>query len=75
MRVSANGQVTIPQEIREQLGIEPGTEVDFAVEGDDLVMRKCNHQTSGQILLESLRDLPKPTMSSQEFLALTRGDD
>ena len=29
MRVTINGQVTIPQEIREKLGISPATEIDF----------------------------------------------
>lgn len=29
MRVTTKGQVTIPQHIREKLGITPATEVDF----------------------------------------------
>lgn len=34
MRVTTKGQVTIPKEIRDRLGIEPGSEVDFVVSGD-----------------------------------------
>ncbi|ODT07503.1 MAG: sporulation regulator [Mesorhizobium sp. SCN 65-20] len=34
MRVTTKGQVTIPKEIRDRLGIEPGSEVEFVVSGD-----------------------------------------
>ncbi len=36
MKVTTKGQVTIPLAVREQLGIYPGTEVEFEVEGDTL---------------------------------------
>lgn len=36
MRVTTKGQVTIPKEIRDRLGIEAGSEVDFIV-SDDVV--------------------------------------
>jgi AbrB family looped-hinge helix DNA binding protein len=34
MKVTTKGQVTIPLEIRERLSIHPGTDVEFAVEGN-----------------------------------------
>jgi AbrB family looped-hinge helix DNA binding protein len=34
MRITSKGQVTIPVEIREAVGLLPGTEVDFELEGD-----------------------------------------
>ncbi|MEX0406245.1 AbrB/MazE/SpoVT family DNA-binding domain-containing protein [Aquibium sp. LZ166] len=34
MRVTSKGQVTIPKEIREQLGIQPGSEVEFVNDND-----------------------------------------
>jgi AbrB family looped-hinge helix DNA binding protein len=33
-RVGPKGQVVIPKAMREQLGIMPGDEVDFALEGE-----------------------------------------
>ena len=36
MRITDKGQVTIPIAVREQLGLLPGTEVDFVVDGDAL---------------------------------------
>ncbi|RYE50737.1 MAG: AbrB/MazE/SpoVT family DNA-binding domain-containing protein [Hyphomicrobiales bacterium] len=32
MRVTEKGQVTIPKEIRDHLGIEPGSEVEFVAD-------------------------------------------
>ena len=40
MRVNARGQVTIPWKIREELGLTPGTEVEFFVEGNSLVLEQ-----------------------------------
>ena len=38
MRVTTKGQVTIPQGIREYLGIAPNTEVDFVVQDDRVLL-------------------------------------
>jgi AbrB family looped-hinge helix DNA binding protein len=40
--VSTKGQVTIPQEIREQLGISPGDRVWISVEDSRIVMRPAD---------------------------------
>lgn len=40
MRVTSKGQVTIPKEIRDHLGIGPGSEVKFVREGDSVQLRK-----------------------------------
>jgi AbrB family looped-hinge helix DNA binding protein len=38
--VSEKGQVTIPKQLRDRLGIEPGQELEFADEDGRLVARK-----------------------------------
>jgi AbrB family looped-hinge helix DNA binding protein len=38
--VTSKGQVTIPKELREKFGIEPGTRVDFVEEVGGLRLRK-----------------------------------
>jgi antitoxin PrlF len=38
--VTSKGQVTIPKELREKFGIEPGTRVDFAATDDGIRLRK-----------------------------------
>ncbi|MGA9979173.1 MAG: AbrB/MazE/SpoVT family DNA-binding domain-containing protein [Candidatus Sulfotelmatobacter sp.] len=37
--ISSKGQVTIPQEIRNRLGLSAGDRVEFAIEGERTVIR------------------------------------
>lgn len=38
--VTTKGQVTIPVELRERLGIKPGDRVGFVAEGDRIVLQR-----------------------------------
>jgi len=78
MRVTTKGQVTIPQEIRERLGILPHSEVEFDIVGDSVrIRKKKGSKTRGQRLIDHLRRAhgPMPGMTTDELMALTRGDD
>ena len=46
MRITSKGQVTIPVEIRERLGLLPNSEVDFEVEGNAVRIRHSGPFTS-----------------------------
>ena len=75
MKISTKGQVTIPQEIREQLGLHPGTEVDFQVEGDGVkLVRAKQGQDRGRVIVERLRGRGTVKMTTDEIMALTRGE-
>jgi AbrB family looped-hinge helix DNA binding protein len=73
MRVTSKGQVTIPQDVRRRLGIEAGSEVDFELV-DDTVRLVRRATGDGAALAESMRGRSRTTMSTDEILALTRGD-
>ncbi len=77
MRITSKGQVTIPVEIRERLGFLPQTEVVFEVEGDAVRIRKAEEQKDGrgQRLVRRLRGSAQVEMSTDEILALTRGEE
>ncbi len=76
MRVTTKGQVTIPIELRQQYGIGPGTEVEFGAEGDAIVIRKTAAETPAQRAIKELRGKGKGLgMTTDEIMALTRGDD
>jgi antitoxin PrlF len=74
-RVTRKGQVTIPKRVREYLSIEPGSTVEFEMAPD------------GRIVLVEQGAKPKPSrfarvrgtatvkMTTDEIMALLRGDD
>lgn len=76
MRITSKGQVTIPQEIRQRAGLAPDMEVEFAIEKDKVVLRKAKGQKGrGVLAVERLRRArPSTTLSTDEILALTRGE-
>ena len=45
-RVGPKGQVVIPKELRDELGIEPGDEINFWRDGDHVVLRPGNARPS-----------------------------
>ena len=75
MRITSKGQVTIPQEIREKLGLLPNTEVEFKVErGRAVLSRKTGTPSIGEITAKRLRQGPRMTMSAKELMALLRDE-
>lgn len=77
MRITSKGQVTIPQEIREKAGLLPETEVDFVLEKDGVRIVKARSRRKpgrGAELIRRMRAAPRPKMSTDELLALTRGE-
>lgn len=74
MRVTEKGQVTIPKELRDALGIAAGTEVEFERRDDTIVVRKITGPSSrGRRLVEQLRGRGDVAMTTDEIMALTRG--
>lgn len=75
MRITTKGQVTIPQEIREDLGFLPHTEIDFIVEGASIRLVKAEpagDASRGRTIVDGLRGRSDVGMSTDEILALTR---
>lgn len=77
VRVTSKGQVTIPIEIRRQAGLLPNTEVEFALDNGNVVVRKASGAPGGRgrRLLESLRGRAQTNQTTEEIMALTRGED
>ena len=71
MRVTSKGQVTIPQDIRRRLGVEPGSEVDFVVD-DDAVRLVRRTEGHGAGLVRHMRGR-RLSMTTDDIMALTRG--
>jgi AbrB family looped-hinge helix DNA binding protein len=77
MTITSKGQVTIPLKIRTKLGLLPDTEVEFEVVEDWVRVRKAKSSPGGRgaSVIRALRGTARSGMSTEEILALTRGDD
>lgn len=75
MRVTSKGQVTIPQEMREKLGLLPHSEVEFDIVGDSVRIRKKRGRTArGDAVVAGLRGTGSRRLSTDQIMALTRGE-
>ena len=73
--VTAKGQVTIPKAVREVLGIGPGSKVDFKRASDGSIILVPANDTKPVNRFERLRGHAGPGPSTDELMALLRGDD
>lgn len=74
--VTSKGQVTIPKRVRELLGIETGSAVEFEITPDGNVLlrhgkRKVRRPTRR---FAQLRGKATVKMSTDDIMALTRGE-
>lgn len=71
MRVTTKGQVTIPRNVREELGITPETDVEFVEDNGRFYIVKTN---SPRIIgkFRKFRGIATAKMSTEEILSLTR---
>jgi AbrB family looped-hinge helix DNA binding protein len=78
MRITSKGQVTIPVGIREKAGLLPGTEVDFEIVDDSVRIVRAKApkgETRGERAVRLLRGSGSGKMTTDEIMALTRGED
>jgi AbrB family looped-hinge helix DNA binding protein len=71
MRVTRKGQVTIPLAVRDALGIRPGSEVRFELDGDGARLVATDSESAREAVarMRGAGDVP---MTTDEILALTR---
>jgi antitoxin PrlF len=78
MRITSKGQVTIPVQIRERLGLLPNSEVEFEVEGTAVRIRKARGRKAsgrGRSIVAQMRGKATSGLSTEQIMALTRSAD
>jgi AbrB family looped-hinge helix DNA binding protein len=76
MKITEKGQVTIPQDVREKLGLLPYTEVEFIIRKEGVLLRKLNtDRRRGKRIIENLRGQATSGLSTEEILAHTRAEE
>ena len=76
MRITSKGQVTIPVELRESVGLLPDTEVVFERDGNAvrIVKAKAGKKAGrGAKLVARLKGTGDIKMTTDQIMALTRG--
>ena len=74
-RVTSKGQVTIPKRVRDYLGLAPGSMVEFDVTPDGRIVLINQDATPKPSRFEKVRGTATVKMTTDEIMALTRGDD
>ena len=65
--LTTKGQITIPKEIRETLGLREGDKVIFILEGERVVIRKVSGEKLSEILIRQ-KPWPESSMAFQKRL-------
>lgn len=75
--LTVKGQVTIPKQIRDALGLLPGMPVDFAVNpnGEVVILKAQNSPKRKLDRFEAARGRADVRWRTQDLMALLRGDD
>lgn len=73
--VTSKGQVTIPKAVRDQLGLKPGSKVEFRSGRDGEIVLKRADEKRPPSRFAKLRGHAGPGMTTDQIMALLRGDD
>ena len=74
MRLTSKGQVTIPQALREALGLLPHSEVEFQLDGDSVRIRKARKAPGrGAAVIARMRATSTSHLTTDQIMKLTRG--
>jgi looped-hinge helix DNA binding domain, AbrB family len=82
MKLTADGQITIPEHIRQQAGLSPGSELEIRFENGRLWVEKVDtdREIKRQNILQAMRQVEGSAtanldLSTDEVMRLTRGED
>jgi AbrB family looped-hinge helix DNA binding protein len=72
LQINPEGQITIPPDIRDQLGLLPGAEVQLDIVDNTLQLRKKAVLSRGEQLVAAIRGKATSLHSTDDIMQLTR---
>jgi AbrB family looped-hinge helix DNA binding protein len=73
--MTIKGQVTVPKNIRDHLGIGPGTRIAFCVEADGRVTLRRAEEPVARPGFERFIGIAGGGLTTDEVMGMTRGSD
>ena len=64
-KVTTQGQISVPADVRRKLGVGPGSTLEWAEEGDRIVVRRAGRYTSEDIHRALFARTPKTRTSAE----------
>jgi len=64
-KLTAQGQISVPAEVRRRLGVGPGSVLEWEQDGERIVVRKAGRYSSEEIHRELFAKTPKPRSLSE----------
>lgn len=59
-KLTAQGQISVPAEVRKKLGLGPGSVIEWTLEGEKIVVRKAGKYSSEEIHQAVFPKKPRP---------------
>jgi AbrB family looped-hinge helix DNA binding protein len=59
-KLTAQGQISVPKEVRRRLGIGPGSVLEWEEEGERIVVRRAGRYTSEDVHRALFEETPEP---------------
>jgi antitoxin PrlF len=59
-KLTAQGQISVPAEVRKKLGVGPGSVLEWQERDDEIVVRRARRYTSADIHAALFPEVPKP---------------
>ena len=73
-KLTAQGQISVPVEVRRRLGLSPGSVLEWEEQGDDIVVRRAGRYTSEDLHRALFPNPPKPlTLEEMKEVARKAG--
>jgi AbrB family looped-hinge helix DNA binding protein len=73
--ISSKGQLVIPSELRESMGIEPGTRVAIRQEGDELILKPATKAAARRLISELVGMTAGGPSMTDQLIADRRAED
>ena len=66
-KISPQGQVSVPVEVRKRLGLEPGSVIEWEDRGNEIVVRRASVHTLDEIHAALFPEGPPPPVTLEQM--------